>query len=320
VPAFVKEFAGLVKRRNGGFFNPNVPAPPRPEGAAAPARPLSAVLPASPRPQNLTAANRRKSDFMSRYEDIAVRAHEALRLADALQFKGGATAADDLKSPEPEEVEFNEEEVLRTCQDFIKDYDLSKKRRSLTEKFSSAPTPRPRDSLRPQPSSNLPALHLPSGTTQTTTTTTTTTTETAPVPSPRTRSASLTVLDARSPGHSHGGDLQHLDQQHHSHHLKSILKKSSEDLFRVGADLDSRPVPILKHKESESSIVGGGILKKKSAAADDSGPVKPDHIRIRSPSPNSMSSQPRTILRSRNNSLCDDRPSSPELQSILKRR
>lgn len=265
-PAFVKEFAGVVRRRSGGgfAFNPNEPAPPRAQTSQQ-GRPQSAVYPS---PTKSNGANRRKSDFLAKYEDLTERATFALRLASEF-----VPDMDRVESPEPEEVEFNEEEVLKTCQDFIKDYDNSRRRQSTD--FTS----------------------------------------TSPMPVVRTRSSSLTYLDKRSPPPSLAS--QGINQQ--DQRLKPILKKSSEDLSNL------KPVPILKHKDSESNLllsgvldssIVGGILKKRSSEDNQS---RPDHIRIRSPSPDS-GSFPSSRWRSRNSSNCESRASSPEIQSILKRR
>ena len=316
VPSFMREFAGVVRRRSGSHFNPNEsappkpgdasPTPPRPQSAVFPSRKFSASAASSEVPSKPAtppvASSRRKSDFMARYEELAMRANAALSLAENFQSH---EKFDGPMSPEPEEVEFNEEEVLKTCKDFLKDYDNSKRRKSLTE----APVPKPRESLKTasfvtkSPNSSMEA--------------------TPPIPSLRSRSSSLTLLDKRSPPSNISASSRHQTEL-----PKPILKKSSEDLNNFSqVSVDPKPIPILKHKDSDSSIsfnlsvasstTASGILKKKATAEE--GPSRPDHIRIRSPSPD-LDHAPRPILRSRNNSTCDERMSSPEPQSILKRR
>ena len=61
----------------------------------------------------------------SRYEDLALRAEQAMRLADTaldhLAVANNNQGDADASSGDPvPDVEFDEEEVLRTCSDFIK--------------------------------------------------------------------------------------------------------------------------------------------------------------------------------------------------------
>ena len=317
VPAFMKEFAGVVKRRSGTNFNPNEPAPPRPNSGghielSPSARPRSAILlsrktsETSPKSsQSVDVTSRRRSDFMARYEELSTRAQAALNLAD--NFPQDEDEEEVLLSPEPE-VEFNEEEVLKTCQDFLKDYDKSKRRKSLGE----SPVTKPRESLVVHKTAS-PLQHA----------------QDDHFPSVRNRSSSLSFLDDSMV------DGKYQKSSEGSHHmLKPILKKSSEDLNSLSSSSSSfrKPVPILKHKDSDplfishgilrnfdsNNISSGGILKKKGSDENSS---RPDHVRIRSPSPDLDSPvMLRPILRSRNNSTCEERMSSPEPQSILKRR
>ncbi len=356
VPAFMKEFAGVVRRRSAATapagFNPNEPAPPRPADSSArphsailPGRKLSAAAAATVSPEmprhSSSSSSRRRSDFMMKYEQLANRASEALSMVEAMEAADKEETAPPQYdasplSPEPEDVEFDEEEVLKTCQNFLKDYDDSKRRKSLT--MAEPPVPKPRGSIAKTP--NCQEVSFKS--TRRVSSSMLGSAGGSPTPSIRNRSSSLTLLDNRAPrtssapGHSRGAG------EEAEFVLKPILKKSSEDLDKVYYS-EHRPVPILKNKDSSDSAVaaapavmssgfvggatsgvggsvGGGILKKKSA---DDGQPRPDHIRIRSPSPDSSGRAPRPILRSRNNSTCDERMSSPEpaaIQSILKRR
>jgi hypothetical protein len=234
VPAFMKEFAGVVRRRSSGGgvgFNPNESAPPKPDSSA---RPQSAVIPQArykvqPVQPVPVQSSRRKSDFMERYEELTIRAAAAMKRADSVVE--GANSG-------PAEIEFNEEEVLKTCQDFIKDYDQSKQRRSLTEgqMATMPPVPKPRDSLaRKQVAMSEPlSMSLtssPSRLHRAKVVEGPTVLHAAPVPSVRNRSASLTVLDKRSPP----PPAQFTTQQSENLNLypRPILKKSSEDLSKL---------------------------------------------------------------------------------------
>jgi len=317
VPQFMKEFAGVVRRRGGGgvAFNPNEPAPPR---TPEPTRPHSIAL--SPPPLSAAAISdvdknfRRKSDFMARYEHLIGRATAALNLVSDEGGAEGAAAAPSAPetplSPEPEDVDFDEEAVLQTCQNFLKDYDASKKRKSLTEASGRTPWGE-------RPQAEEAALSLePSPTFRSTRRVSAVSPGSALSVQVRNRSSSLSLLDRR---------MQIGTSE--SQPLKPILKKSSEDLHKSLESSPLRPVPILKNKDLEiappivvgaSAISsGGGILKRRS---EGDASARPDHIRIRSPSPDQNVSNRRPILRSRNNSTCDERCSSPEPQSILKRR
>ncbi len=310
----------MVRRRSNanpsGGFNPNEPAPPRPPGAdrpqsaiMLPTRKVSASSEGGLDYSSPSRASRRKSDFMARYEVLTSRANEALHLVESTTATPEQQAP---LSPEPEDVEFDEEEVLKTCQNFLKDYDDSKRRKSLTES-TLPPVPKPRELLR---SNNLPegspfVQCSPRRVSQPNTVSVQGTV--------RNRSSSLTLLDKRSPE----AGRQH--QQAQEFVPKPILKKSTEDLDSLLEQQQQqlqqplRPVPILKHKDSEPNLSTphtGGILKKKSA---DESQSRPDHIRIRSPSPDAARRP--ILIRSRNNSTCDERNSSPEPPpSILKRR
>jgi hypothetical protein len=337
VPAFVKEFAGVVRRRSSGAgaaFNPNETAPPKPSSSPSdsPPRPQSAILPQTPVP-----SARRRSDFMARYEELASRAQVAMRMADAA-IEGAAVAGADANE-DPPDVEFNEEEVLRTCQDFIKDYDKSKQRRSLTfDQQTPLPVPRPRDSLRKTlaEQQSLSVNSSPSRLNRARVVNGPTVMHAPPVPSVRNRSSSLTLLDKRSPPKSpipmssmppsafasqHGEDSGF----HSILHPRPILKKSSEDLSTLVGDFDStyssaaatkvfKPIPILKHKDPSSAAMDasstGGILKKKpptssfmsSAVASEettTSSMKPEHVRIRSPSPTDNNNPRYNLLLSR---------------------
>ncbi len=357
VPAFMKEFAGVVRRRSSAIssFNPNEPAPPRSSlsdmGAAA--RPHSAILSSrrlssthspdhssssSPHvPVPPVQLSRRKSDFLAKYEQLSSRANEALSRVEAMDAHEDSRSPNNSlpMSPEPEDVEFDEEEVLNTCKNFLKDYNNSRRKSLTLVEPTLVVKPRvvrtqevifiskPETSFKPtrRVSSSMLGASI--------------SVATSPVPSIRNRSSSLTLLDKRAPHIQHHQDGEGAPGEFV---LKPILKKSSEELDMIVAAAEHKPIPILKNKDSETMGGGGsgggtpppvitgagsgasvgGILKKKST---DDGQPRPDHIRIRSPSPDSSSRMPRPILRSRNNSTCDERMSSPEpIQSILKRR
>ena len=102
---------------------------------------------------------RRKSDFLSRYEELTCRAALAIKSVDQIvkheRDDRNITVNPNLESPitpDVESVEFNEEEVLKTCQDFLDDYDKSKVANGNGKYFPPPPsrvppTPAPRLSL-----------------------------------------------------------------------------------------------------------------------------------------------------------------------------
>jgi hypothetical protein len=169
--------------------------------------------------------------------------------------------------------------------DFLKDYDKSKQRRSLDAGVAaSPPVPKPRQFVASGNTSSAAADLL--------------STE-SPKPSLRTRSSSLTIHDKRSgPEDVVQAESNATDDRvvvgHRTVLPKPILKKSSEDL---------KPVPILKNRvdtdsaqatassstssSSGSGSVAGGILKRKSVtdSGNETTASRPDHVRIRSPSP-----------------------------------
>ena len=118
---------------------------------------------------------RRRSDFVMRYEYLMDKAQKAIQVVDkyesvvnkrqsgtesnitqgdssdknnSTQFDGtkGLAGCGDEDEDEIEDVDFNEEEVLRKCRDFISDYDKNKQQRGTrgdikkTDKVSSSPT------------------------------------------------------------------------------------------------------------------------------------------------------------------------------------
>lgn len=336
-PAFVKEFAGVLKRRSStgviSHFNPNEHAPPRldrsegiPETASR--RPHSAHLSSSSSSSssssnsssslsssslsvrklslvqdgNGTPKRTADNEFMSKFEALSSRAEAALRIVDGLDVEN---------DPSGDEVTFDEEEVLKTCQDFINDYNHKSQHRGHSEAASN-PVAHPRESLQWKSvgivSSNHPDCDdgtnpnsemSPNG----------------PSLKTRHRSSSLTLFDHRSPS-AEAFPTTITSSGESGSPIKPILKKSTEDL------LESAVKPILKMTE----FTGNGILKKRSSHADElsgSNPSKGEHVRIQAPSPVSSSEVPSSILRSRNNSICESsRASSPDNlpPSILKKR
>ena len=210
---------------------------------------------------------------------------DLLRLQKANKTAQDNTNDDD--DEDEESVDFNEEEVLQRCQDFQKDY---QERKNNQKQQPQPPIPKPRTSIIGRPLSEPPK------------------------PSVRTRSSSLTLHDK-----TNDTELEQNKVENNIVFPKPILKKSSDD---ISARVQNEARPILKRKDSESSLVapgsevtppvskvsssgtttGGGILKRKSVTDDNSLPTisKQEHVRIRSPSPDL---ELRPILRSRNSSL-----------------
>ncbi len=341
MPPFMKEF---VLRRQGSLTSPGGAAgggdPPTPAKrksvksidenivllqktamtAALPQRPQSAFISRKTHNEAMESGggksaangggNRRRSEYSTKFETLMSRAQAAAKAVDNLE---NLDNPDEVVSEE-EDIDFNEEEVLQRCQDFLKDYDRSKQRKSLPA--VSPPVPKPRKIL------NV---------------------EDPPRPSLRTRSSSLTIHDKKNAEEKADEDQNDNEVKIIQEVMpKPILKKSSDDL-RISR-------PILKRKDSESNLPssstsaagasstsgvsatisgastggasGGGILKRKSVtAADDPFPStttssRPDHIRIRSPSPDSSEPIKPILLRSRNSSFGEEE--FPH--SILKRR
>ncbi|XP_040573145.1 uncharacterized protein [Lepeophtheirus salmonis] len=150
------QFVKEFRRRSGGF-NPN-------EMIVSPSQ-------STPRPQSAVII---RKEFVNKIEF----------------HKSDTESSSNL----PGHVKFNEEEVIKTCEDFIKDYDM--------RRLSTPPVPMPRESLmkkkviNDEPSS-------PKGM--------------------RNRSSSLTIHDKRSPP---------ITSQTENLYPKPILKKSSEDLLK----------------------------------------------------------------------------------------
>ena len=181
-PPVVKEFTGLVRRRSGQFtaneptaFNPNEPAPPRPHSVYK-MESLNKSRASDPDLHlPLHQKERRKSDFLTHYEELTCRAAMAIKTVDKIGTTGTIPLHSPLSpgsclaplspgsclpsplSPGVESVEFNEEEVLKTCQDFLVDYNKSKQQSSnpssylLTSNASSA---------YPQPTSSPTSTYL----------------------------------------------------------------------------------------------------------------------------------------------------------------
>ena len=327
-----------VKRRRS--FNPNEAAPPRPTDLT---RPHSVYrmenqnnnrVQDQPDTNNKTDKERRKSDFLSRYEELTCKAALAIKSVDQIVAKDRNNEnnrnegnvhplLDSPLTPEVESVEFNEEEVLKTCQDFLEDYDRSKTR-------GPGPIPAPRLSLtnrvafpsaRHRPASNNlkredgdvlevarrpPTNHLSrededllEAAQEKSFWETSSVFEKLDNVNPeafdskiiRTRSSSLTIHDKSE------------------EKIKPILKKSTEDL----AEHNKFP-SILKTRDdfglnSKTKHEGKSEhVRIRSPSCD-----RNEHVRIRSPSPDFENE---TI------DLCDDdgRSSSPEVPSILKAR
>ena len=397
---------------------------------------------------------RRRSDFVTKYEFLVSKAQKALQTVDKLetivtknqenttegierstsnemdrkvfndQGKGACLTDDD--DEEIADVDFNEEEVLKRCRDFITDYDKNRQKREVSNKDKTTcnattcpntnvpPIPKPRQSLN-QNSSNRVAFdnNLVSEFSSMTL-------ESEQESSIRARSSSLTLHDKRlQTSRAENIDIQ-CDCPNNKYYEtspddarpgrpilfsmhsapssmpKPILKKSSEDLIRIAEQSsdtykshsnftvseNKTPESILKNKESvpgaEANIGGNlknnstlekaklnpssqatdsilnisSILKQRNPlneSSENTGTsTRPEHVRIRSPSPDLDDFVPRPILRSRNNSVGGNtsnhgsedlniinrssRASSPEVggssgygvsflpQSILKRR
>ena len=335
LPPFMKEF---VLRRQQSHSSTSTPeaakrriTQSRPQSAFIPRRSSSAQAEQSPDSSSASPRsdpNRRRSDFVSRYESLLNRCQAATKAVDELDLlrlqKSSANTSknenEDVNvedvidvddGDEDESVDFNEEEVLQRCQEFQKDYQERK------SKKKQVPVPKPRKSITGRPLSEPPK------------------------PSVRTRSSSLTLHDKNTNNTTDSNTDLELQSKVNENPVfpKPILKKSSDDI--------SFARPILKRKDSESSLLannptssssggasasvvsgivtasgsgqsthGGGILKRKSVTDNDNAIPsipKPDHVRIRSPSPDL---DLRPILRSRNSSLGEEE--FP--QSILKRR
>lgn len=123
---------------------------------------------------------RRKSDFLSRYEELTCRAALAIKSVDQLvktpdqmarppdrrslvlsppslsvsRERGIVQPAGSLQSPLTPDVEFDEEEVLRTCQDFLEDYN---RRERTPPQQPQPPVPAPRHSLLGRQTSPAPS-------------------------------------------------------------------------------------------------------------------------------------------------------------------
>ena len=175
LPNFMREFDKIVRRRS---FNPNEPAPPRPTELGRPHSvyrmdnsPTSRL--SDPELPEKLDRDRRKSDFLSRYEELTCRAALAIKSVDQMVKPQDQVLPTDpvhpttpkpgllaptlsqttcLASPVTPDIEFNEEEVLRTCQDFLQDYDRSLASRERTPPYLPSrditpPVPAPRHSL-----------------------------------------------------------------------------------------------------------------------------------------------------------------------------
>ena len=158
-----------MKRRRS--FNPNESAPPRPAHLTRPHSVYRMENSKSKIPdrdnsgvegvdQSLT-----KSDFLRRYEKLTNEAAEAIKSVDKINSRQACPSGEPeaitnvrhypqphLESPITPDVEFNEEEVLKTCQEFLDDYDKSKTSSRLHHPpihtlRTSPPTPAPRLSL-----------------------------------------------------------------------------------------------------------------------------------------------------------------------------
>ena len=274
---------------------------------------------------------RRKSDFLSRYEELTCRAALAIKSVDQIvkhDRNDRNIINPNLESPitpDVESVEFNEEEVLKTCQDFLDDYDKSKVANVNGKCFPTPripPIPAPRLSLanrvdfpssRHQTSSLQPKLskededlleaaqeksfwdtkHCDNSVFERLENVNPEAFDSKII---RTRSSSLTIHDKCE------------------EKIKPILKKSTEDLAehehnRFPSILKTRDdfglIPKTKHEGKYEHV------RIRSPSFD-----RNEHVRIRSPSPDFENE---TI------DLCDDddidgRSSSPENPSILRNR
>ena len=307
MPPFMKEF--VMRRQNSNESTP-VPTKRKTTASSSPSRPHSAFI---PRPNARSTSSdsiksgdqRRRSDFVSRYESLLSRAQAAAKAVDELDLlrlqrnttasstsDAAAAAVEDDEDEEETSVDFNEEEVLQRCQDFQKDYEESRRGRK-----QQPPVPKPRQLIGGRPAASQDNS------------------EVLPRPSLRMRSSSLTL-------HDKNNEVEVEDMQPpktsaseaNQFFPKPILKKSSDDIRETR--------PILKRKDSESSLHTasntassfGGILKRKSMTEEVSS--RPEHVRIRSPSPDLEASLRPILVRSRNSSLGEEE--FP--QSILKKR
>ena len=349
-----------VKRRRS--FNPNESAPPRPGSQLT--RPHSVYRMEHPNnnnnnnpdhntdnnTDNFTSSQqqqqeRRRSDFLTRYEELTCRAAAAIKSVDKIveNERHSQVIHTDILSPPPvnntlespitpdvESVEFNEEEVLKTCQDFLNDYDKSKtnpprlQRHQQPASARSIPVPAPRLSLTSRvdfPSSrhqasSAAAVSLSSQLSKEDEELLEAAQEKSfwdPKPSNdgsvfdrlenvnheafdskiiRTRSSSLTIHDKN-------------DEK-----IKPILKKSTEDLAA-----ESNRFPSILKTRDDFGLIGSKSkhegkydhVRIRSPSVD-----KSDHVRIRSPSPEFD----QEILDI--DDIDGARCSSPESHSILK--
>ena len=343
-----------VKRRRS--FNPNESAPPRPGQLTRPhsvyrmEHPGKAASLDRETAGSSSPGERRRSDFLSRYEELTCRAAAAIRSVDQIvaHERNGSVAGEVIPpshpppslespiTPDVESVEFNEEEVLKTCQDFLDDYDRSRTGVAapaarlplpLGAGARTPPTPAPRLSLANR-------VDFPSSRYQATSASSATTSgqlskedeellEAAqeksfwdPKPSDssvferlenvnpevfdskiiRTRSSSLTIHD------------KCVEEK-----IKPILKKSTEDLAehnRFPSILKTRDdfglIPKTKHEGKYEHV------RIRSPSFD-----RNEHVRIRSPSPD-FEHEGIDLMGDADD--VDGRSSSPESSSILKNR
>ena len=225
--------------------------------------------------KSLIIDNRRRSDFVSRYESLLNRAQSATKAVDELDLlrlqraktdpssvtsgppstsvsagpptpTSGHVPEDDLDEDEVS-VDFNAEEVLQRCHDFQKDYE---ERKNLISQSSSPPVPKPRNLIQGRPLTASAASE---------------TGIEMPKPSLRTRSSSLTLHDKneddKTPASSVSG-AKSLKSQEAQIFPKPILKKSSDDLSTATR-------PILKRKDSESILVASSNAASGGASAID---------------------------------------------------
>ena len=272
--------------------------------------------------------DRRKSDFLSRYEELTCKAALAIKSVDQIvkldrkpqEFKNNENNRNELNtqpldSPITPEVEFNEEEVLRTCQDFLEDYD----RRAGQARQPAVPVPAPRLSLTAARTEFPSQQHCPvarqlsredeqllqaaqgksfweNQSENLFEKIDNVNPEVFDSKIIRTRSSSLTIHDKSE------------------EKIKPILKKSTEDL----AEHNKFP-SILKTRDdfglNQKSKVEGKCehVRIQSPSFD-----RNDHIRIRSPSPDFE--QEIIDIEDDDELLFNDRSSSPEIPSILKNR
>ena len=342
-PNFIKEFDKVVRRRSG-TFNPNESAPPRPTDLGRPhsvyrMENQNTNRQSDPELTNKVEKDRRKSDFLSRYEELTCKAALAIKSVDQIvkcdrkfEYKNennrnelNIQTLDSPITPEVESVEFNEEEVLKTCQDFLDDYDRTKT--SQYKSISSydqaklprtPPTPAPRLSLtsRNEFSSKQSTSRLSHEDEQLL--------QAAQGKSfwetqgeavfdkidnvnpedfdskiIRTRSSSLTIHDKK---------LSENEEK-----IKPILKKSTEDLAE-----NNRFPSILKTRDDFGVYNQKSKIEGKSEHVRIQSPSfdRNDHVRIRSPSPD-FDIETADVD---DEQIFNDRCSSPEIPSILKSR